>query len=1206
MPHALLLLLALALQAPVSLDVGKPVHGELGTESAQVHSPTLDVGYSDFPTVGQTFAFTVPETGSYSVELTSDAFDTYLILQNSDGKLLTEDDDGLFATHSRVAGKFRAEKQYQVVACALHGERGKFQIELRAGPKRQFSPAELMQLEEEHLRNRLLHLESVGLGRSEEAAFLYDDLSLALEKKGELGEVGEFRRRSLSIREEVLDPADSWIGISLNSYAMYLKKQGRYEEALPLYQRAIQIAANEFGPDELLAVKFEGNLGELYRAMGEFEKSRKISVRKLGIFEKAFGPTAPELLGVLNSLGGLHQNLGEYSQAQEMFERAVAICEKSFAKDNPDSALYYNNLALVLQERGNYAEALALNLKAADLREKAYGKDHPELGPTINNLGLIYNILGDLPRARASFERALQIAELAYGKDHLEVAKILLNLAHVVASQGFYNDAVMFAERSLRIAEFNLGDEHPLTARCLEGLAIMLLNQRDVDRALPLMQKVLLIQEQIGGQEFVPLAATLINLAQALQSNDDCAAAEPLLKRALDILQKVHGPKHTRTAAGLNALAVLYFKQKNYAQALIYAQDAMEAWTSVLGPNHSDTALSMNRMGTILRSMGEHEAGIDFHQKALGIYQSTLGADSLQALRTLIQLGNANREIKKPALAHQCYLDSISGLMKFLDRELPSMDEAARLRLMKVTASPEKLIATLSQLPGAETSKPFALYQQWKGKATRLQAAGAKLAHASQDQASLKAKGQIQMLAKELSELVLLPVNQQNDDHKVKLQALRESRLTLERELNRKLGLDQLLAMPTVNQVQQGLPTDSVLVDFFVGEEVYAWILRASGAPELILLGEAKSLRALQSAFLHSTVSRGGKGLSNPKSNPGTDLLARLWQPLQASLGGASTIFICPDGFLCELPFGILPQVDGSYLLEKHNFLYLTDPTRPGWEAESSNNGEGPLLAVGGVNYFRRDDLDESMGPSTLTRSRMANLWSSLPGTRDEMQTLRDLHDYILEWEAPMTVVEGKAATEERIRSELPKHSYIHIATHGYFEPDHLPSLLLDAEEQQTQASLEQQVKAVGLLPGLLSGMVFAGVNGEADASRDDGYLSAEEIQHLDLSGCGLVVLSACETALGSSRAGEGLMSLRRAFSVAGADTVISSLWKVDDVATAQLMKDFYTNLWEKNMSRGAALQEAKLRMLRRNRIDNSGDAMPSTWGAFVLSGDWK
>lgn len=178
------------------------------------------------------------------------------------------------------------------------------------------------------------------------------------------------------------------------------------------------------------------------------------------------------------------------------------------------------------------------------------------------------------------------------------------------------------------------------------------------------------------------------------------------------------------------------------------------------------------------------------------------------------------------------------------------------------------------------------------------------------------------------------------------------------------------------------------------------------------------------------------------------------------------------------------------------------------------------------------------------------------------MQSIRDLHEYVLEWQSPIHQLEGKAATEEAVRAALPGHRYMHIATHGYFEPDHLPSLLVDAAEKQADVFLDQQIRAAGMLPGLLSGLVFTGVNAEPDASRDDGYLSAEEILHLDLSACDLVVLSACETALGSARAGEGLMSLRRAFEVAGEDTVISSLWKVDDLATAALIKDFYTNLW--------------------------------------------
>ena len=253
---------------------------------------------------------------------------------------------------------------------------------------------------------------------------------------------------------------------------------------------------------------------------------------------------------------------------------------------------------------------------------------------------------------------------------------------------------------------------------------------------------------------------------------------------------------------------------------------------------------------------------------------------------------------------------------------------------------------------------------------------------------------------------------------------------------------------------------------------------------------------------------------------------------------------------------------------------------------------------MGDVNYYRSE-------PAPLggrrNRARGDEGWASLEATRGELIALHDLYQHVLGWETPFVRVEGAAATEERVRAALPGKRYVHLATHGYFEPDHLPSLQRDAEEQRANVDLGAQVEAVGLLPGLLSGLVFAGVNAEADPGCDDGYLSAEEIQHLDLSACDLAVLSACETALGSQRAGEGLMSLRRSFEVAGARTVVSSLWKVDDRAAAALMRRFYANHLGEGMGRLEALHQAKLRMLRQNFSETGGDARPSGWGRLRL-----
>jgi CHAT domain-containing protein len=145
-----------------------------------------------------------------------------------------------------------------------------------------------------------------------------------------------------------------------------------------------------------------------------------------------------------------------------------------------------------------------------------------------------------------------------------------------------------------------------------------------------------------------------------------------------------------------------------------------------------------------------------------------------------------------------------------------------------------------------------------------------------------------------------------------------------------------------------------------------------------------------------------------------------------------------------------------------------------------------------------------------------------------------------------------------------------------------------------------------GYHPGLLSGLVCAGANLPLEEARDDGLLTAEEVGGLPLSNVDLVVLSACETGLGRPESGEGLLGLRRAFRQAGARTVISSLWRVKDRSTRDLMKLFYENLWLHGQSKGEGLRNAQLAMLERNRVEENGDGLPATWGAFVLSGDWR
>lgn len=169
-----------------------------------------------------------------------------------------------------------------------------------------------------------------------------------------------------------------------------------------------------------------------------------------------------------------------------------------------------------------------------------------------------------------------------------------------------------------------------------------------------------------------------------------------------------------------------------------------------------------------------------------------------------------------------------------------------------------------------------------------------------------------------------------------------------------------------------------------------------------------------------------------------------------------------------------------------------------------------------------------------------------------------------------MRALDFKASRETATSAELGQYRIVHFATHG----------LLNAEHPE------------------LSGIVLSLV--KEDGSVSDGFLRLHEVYSLELP-AELIVLSACQTALGKPVGGEGLVGLVRGFMYAGSKRVVASLWKVDDEATAELMKIFYRGMLKEGLRPAAALQAAKVEMSRNKRWQS-----PYYWAAFELQGEWR
>jgi CHAT domain-containing protein len=454
----------------------------------------------------------------------------------------------------------------------------------------------------------------------------------------------------------------------------------------------------------------------------------------------------------------------------------------------------------------------------------------------------------------------------------------------------------------------------------------------------------------------------------------------------------------------------------------------------------------------------------------------------------------------------------------------------------------------------------------------------------------------------------------------------------------------------TAAQVAGALPPRTAFVDFLVYNHIspdpqkkgrwkeerrlLAFVLARGRDPVGLDLGPADALDAAARAWLQPV-----QAAQAVDEQAARELRRRVWLPVQQHLAGARTVLVSPDGSLCHLPLAALPgATPRTFLLEEYALGYLPSGRHLlDLTADEARFKSAGLLAVGHLAYGRPLAGPPAPGVAADGLPR----YDGLPGTRLEVERIGALFRQQFPAGPAPRLVTGTAADKAGLQRALApapgvaRWRYLHLATHGYCAAPRTPPTRRPVQEPSPFADLAEQ-RTWGRNPLLLSGLALAGAN----RSREEGLLTAEEVAGLDLRGCEVAVLSACETALGRVDEGEGVSGLQQAFHAAGARTLVASLWSVSDPATSLLMEEFYQNLWgDKKLSRLEALRQAQLTVLRNparvraraqelavalaqrglavrgpsqrpvplaggGRIDTDARSHPALWAAFVLSGD--
>jgi CHAT domain-containing protein len=204
-------------------------------------------------------------------------------------------------------------------------------------------------------------------------------------------------------------------------------------------------------------------------------------------------------------------------------------------------------------------------------------------------------------------------------------------------------------------------------------------------------------------------------------------------------------------------------------------------------------------------------------------------------------------------------------------------------------------------------------------------------------------------------------------------------------------------------------------------------------------------------------------------------------------------------------------------------------------------------------------------------------------------------------------ILTGRGATETAVKKAAIGRQVIHLATHGFFLGSDCDAAPAGTRAVGGLTSSRSRAPEQTENPLLLSGLALSGANNHiaATSPADDGILTAEEVASLNLQKTDWVVLSACDTGIGEVRPGEGVFGLRRAFQIAGARTVIMSLWSIDDQAAREWMRALYQDHFERHLSTAESMREASLSVLRARRARGES-THPFYWGAFVAAGDWR
>jgi CHAT domain-containing protein/Tfp pilus assembly protein PilF len=984
------------------------------------------------------------------------------------------------------------------------------------------------------------------------------------------------------------------------------------------YQQAFE-ESSKLGYDSLMVSDALDGIGYSACWSSQLEKCEESYSRALGIQQK-LAPGSLNMAEGLQGLGLLAWFRGELEKAHEYFLKALGVAE-NVRGGGLSAAHALNSLGGVSQSRGDLVKSGEYYRRALAL----FDREDPggySVARTLTGLGILAEDAGDLAKAQRYFQQALDLTE-KFAPDSQNVAMVLHNLGEVAGTRGDLSAAEQYYRRSLAIR--NREDPGGITVeRTLANLGSLAQSRGDLAKAENYYQQAVTINEKLAPGS-IPLAKALDNLGDVAQERDDLAKAEEYYLRAHGIEEKV-APGGEMEALTLNHLGRLARSRGNVAEADEYYRRAFTILNKI-APGSAETAESLTGLAMVAESRADATAEEHFRQ-ALAIWENVApdGEVHAQALAALAR-----------CLVHKQQWDAAAALF---EKAMVVLDS----QMTRFGGGEEARSTFRAQRGGYYRDYVDLLMRQkqWDGALEIVERSRARAMLETLRAAHVDVRRGVDADLLERQRSLQADIHAKVD-RRIRLQTGRHTEQQLaevQREIDALLaqysdGQEQIrssspgysaLTQPkplSARQLQEQLLDDeTVLLEYSLGDErSYVWAVTRNSlvAYELPKRAEIENaatrvynlLEARNSRLKETGPERQARlARAQARYPEESRALSRMvLDPVAAQIAGKRLVIVA-DGALQYVPFGALPEPKAlpsrrsAPLIVDHEIVNLPSASVL---AELRQEREGRKQAAKAVAVladpvFSRDDARVLPGAESLrwsgSRLRGIDDRDNQPdGDRETLlsdQLSRSMNDVglrsntgqlprlrftrqearailaVTPRDSGLMALDFHASREMATSPEMTKYRIVHFATHG----------LLDNEHPE------------------LSGLVLSLV--DEHGRQKNGFLDLEDIYNLNLP-AELVVLSACETGLGKDIRGEGLIGLTRGFMYAGASRVVSSLWNVDDVGTAELMGRFYKAMEKDKLRPAAALRQAQIEMLKQKDW-----SAPYYWAAFQMQGEWK